>query len=134
LRVGQRFSSGEYLNDRRAHEGVRAEFDPQPFHLDEAAGESTVFQGLVSSGWHTAAISMRLMVGGLPIANGIIGYGGEIEWPKPTRPGHPEERRRDRRDTAFPLETKSGRCIGQHRCDESARRCIADTYGEAPGV
>lgn len=65
-----------------------AEFDPQPFHLDEAAGRTSVFKGLVASGWHTAAVAIRLLAtGGLPIANGVIGFGGEIAWPKPTRPG-----------------------------------------------
>ena len=65
-----------------------AEFDPQPFHLDEAAGRASVFKSLVASGWHTAAVAMRLLTtGGLPIANGLIGFGGEIAWPKPTRPG-----------------------------------------------
>jgi len=63
-------------------------FDPQPFHLDEAAAGASVFKGLAASGWHTAAVAMRLLVdGGLPFANGIIGFGGEIAWPKPTRPG-----------------------------------------------
>jgi acyl dehydratase len=65
-----------------------AEFDPQPFHLDGAAAESSVFHSLAASGWHTAAVAMRLLVtGGLPLAGGIIGLGGEIAWPKPTRPG-----------------------------------------------
>ena len=65
-----------------------AEFDPQPFHLDETAAQASIFKGLAASGWHTAAIAMRLLVtGGLPLANGIIGLGGEITWPRPTRPG-----------------------------------------------
>ena len=65
-----------------------AEFDPQPFHLDEAAAEASVFRGLAASGWHTAAVAMRLLIGGgLPFANGIVGLGREISWPKPTRPG-----------------------------------------------
>ena len=65
-----------------------AEFDPQPFHLDEIAAEDSVFKGLAASGWHTAAVAMRLLVtGGLPFANGIVGMGGEIAWPRPTRPG-----------------------------------------------
>jgi len=64
------------------------EFDPQSFHLDESAAQASLFRGLAASGWHTAAVAMRLLVtGGLPIANGIIGVGGEIVWPKPTRPG-----------------------------------------------
>src|SRR5215831_1194056 len=65
-----------------------ADFDPQPFHLDASAAQSSVFEGLAASGWHTAAIAMRLLVGGgLPLANGIIGLGGDITWPRPTRPG-----------------------------------------------
>jgi acyl dehydratase len=64
------------------------DFDPQPFHLDEEAAKRTLFSGLAASGWHTAAITMRLLVEtGLPLAGGIIGAGGEISWPKPTRPG-----------------------------------------------
>ena len=65
-----------------------AEFDPQPFHLDETAAQMSLFKGLAASGWHTAAVAMRLLVtGGLPFANGIIGLGGELSWPRPTRPG-----------------------------------------------
>jgi acyl dehydratase len=65
-----------------------AEFDPQPFHLDEAAAERSIFHGLAASGWHTAAATMRLMVtGGLPFAGGMVGLGGEISWPRPVRPG-----------------------------------------------
>ena len=65
-----------------------AEFDPQPFHLDEAAAQASIFGGLAASGWHTAAIAMRLLVtGGLPFATGVIGLGGEISWPQPTRAG-----------------------------------------------
>lgn len=88
LQVGQRFTSGTYLIEEAEIKKFAAEFDPQPFHLDQAAAERTLFKGLAASGWHTAAIAMRLLVtGGLPFANGIIGFGGEIEWPKPTRPG-----------------------------------------------
>lgn len=65
-----------------------AEFDPQPFHLDDTAAQASVFKGLAASGWHTAAVAMRLLAtGGLPIANGIVGLGGEIAWPRPTRAG-----------------------------------------------
>jgi acyl dehydratase len=74
--------------DEERIKAFAAEFDPQPFHLDEAAAQATVFHGLCASGWHTAAVAMRLMVtGGLPLGNGIIGLGGELAWPKPTRPG-----------------------------------------------
>jgi len=88
LRVGQRFISGTYLMDADRIKAFAAEFDPQPFHLDEAAAEASVFRGLAASGWHTAAVAMRLMVaGGLPLATGSVGLGGEIAWPRPTRPG-----------------------------------------------
>lgn len=88
LQVGQRFTSSTYLMDESRIKAFAAEFDPQPFHLDEAAARASVFHGLAASGWHTAAVAMRLLVaGGLPFANGIIGAGGEIAWPKPTRPG-----------------------------------------------
>jgi acyl dehydratase len=88
LYVGQRFTSGTYRIDEEQIKAFAAEFDPQPFHLDEAAAQGSVFRGLAASGWHTAAVTMRLLVaGGLPLANGIIGLGGELTWPKPTRPG-----------------------------------------------
>jgi len=65
-----------------------AEFDPQPFHLDPAAAQASVFGGLAASGWHTAAVTMRLLVtGGIPLATGVIGLGGDIAWPRPTRAG-----------------------------------------------
>ncbi|MGA2737426.1 MAG: MaoC family dehydratase [Bryobacteraceae bacterium] len=88
LHVGQRFTSGSYRIDERHIKAFAAEFDPQPFHLDAAAGQASIFGGLAASGWHTAAITMRLMVaGGVPFAAGIIGVGGEIAWPRPTRAG-----------------------------------------------
>ena len=87
LRVGQRFTSGTHALDEDQIRAFAQQFDPQPFHLDAEAAKKTLFEGLVASGWHTAAISMRLQVeGGLPIAGGLIGAGGEIAWPKPTRP------------------------------------------------
>jgi acyl dehydratase len=88
LAVGQRFTSGEYRVEEHRLKSFAEEFDPQPFHLDAAAARTTIFQGLAASGWHTAAITMRLMVtAGLPLAAGIIGLGGEIAWPRPTRAG-----------------------------------------------
>jgi acyl dehydratase len=88
LQVGQRFTSGTYLMDEGRIKAFAAEFDPQPFHLDAAAAQASVFRGLSASGWHTAGVAMRLLVtGGLPFANGIIGASGEIAWPRPTRPG-----------------------------------------------
>ena len=88
LDVGQRFTSGSYVMEAAGIKEFAAEFDPQPFHLEEAAAEVSIFKGLAASGWHTAAVAMRLLVnGGLPFANGIVGLGGEFAWPKPTRPG-----------------------------------------------
>src|SRR6266850_7006504 len=88
LAVGQKFASPTLPIDADAITAFAAEFDPQPFHLDDAAARHTMFAGLAASGWHTAAITMRLLVdGGAPIAGGVVGAGGEIAWPKPTRPG-----------------------------------------------
>jgi acyl dehydratase len=87
LQVGQRFSTAAHALDESQIIAFASQFDPQPFHLDAAAARHTVFEGLVASGWHTAAITMRLLVaGGLPIAGGLVGRAGEISWPKPTRP------------------------------------------------
>jgi len=88
LRVGQRFSSGAHTIDAAQIMAFAAQFDPQPFHLDGEAAKATLFGGLAASGWHTAAITMKLLVeSGLPLSGGVIGSGGEISWPKPTRPG-----------------------------------------------
>ncbi len=88
LRVGQRFVSGTHRVDEGQIKAFASQFDPQPFHLDDAAAKGTLFGGLVASGWHTAAITMRLLVtGGLPLAGGTVGAGAEITWPKPVRPG-----------------------------------------------
>jgi acyl dehydratase len=87
LHVRQRFISGTHLIDEEQIKTFAKQFDPQPFHLDAKAAKDTLFEGLVASGWHTAAISMRLLVESMPTAGGIVGAGGEIAWPKPTRPG-----------------------------------------------
>jgi acyl dehydratase len=86
--VGQRFTSGSKLVTEEEVIRFAREYDPQPFHTDPEAAKTTFFQGLAASGWHTMAMSMRLMVdGGLPLAGGIVGAGGELSWPMPTRPG-----------------------------------------------
>jgi len=88
LHVGQRFVSGTHLIDAEQIQAFAKQFDPQPFHLDAEAAKKTFFEGLVASGWHTASISMRLLTeSGMNLAGGLIGAGGEISWPKPTRPG-----------------------------------------------
>jgi acyl dehydratase len=88
LQIGQRFTSAAHMLDEAQIVAFASQFDPQPFHTDPEAAKGSFFEGLVASGWHTAAITMRLMVeSGLPIAGGLIGGGGEIAWPRPTRPG-----------------------------------------------
>ncbi|WP_457094550.1 MaoC family dehydratase [Microvirga sp. P5_D2] len=88
LHVGQTFSSTSHRLDADQIKRFAEEFDPQPFHLDEDAAARSLFAGLAASGWHTAALTMRMLVtGGAPIAGGLVGAGGEIAWPKPTRPG-----------------------------------------------
>ena len=86
--VGQRFTSASHTVDADQIKDFASRFDPQPFHLDEAAAQASFFQGLAASGWHTAAITMSLLVkSGMPIAGGLIGAGGEITWPRPVRAG-----------------------------------------------
>lgn len=88
LQVGQRFVSGQHQLDEAQIIAFAKEFDPQTFHTDPVAAKDSFFQELVASGWHTAAVTMRLIVGGgMPIAGGSIGAGAEISWPRPTRPG-----------------------------------------------
>lgn len=88
LSVGQRFTSPPHRVTADEITTYAAQFDPQPFHLDEEAAKDTFFQGLAASGWHTAGITMRLLVdGGLPLKGGVIGGGGELIWSKPVRPG-----------------------------------------------
>jgi acyl dehydratase len=84
---GMRFESASHALDEAQILAFAGAFDPQPFHLDDAAAKGTIFGGLAASGWHTAAITMKLLVASVPLADGIIGGGGEIVWPKPTRPG-----------------------------------------------
>jgi acyl dehydratase len=86
--VGQRFTSATRGLTADDIKTFAADFDPQRFHTDDAAAEESFFGGLAASGWHTAAITMSLLVrSGMPIAGGLIGAGGEIEWPRPVRPG-----------------------------------------------
>jgi len=89
ISVGQRFvGEGSITVSAEEIKAFAAQFDPQPFHLDEDAAQDSFFGGLAASGWHTAALTMRLLVdGGAPIGSGVIGAGGELTWPRPTRPG-----------------------------------------------
>ena len=87
--VGQTFRFGRLQIDKERIKTFGAEFDPQPFHLDEEAARDTIFCGLAASGWHTAAVTMRLLVeSDLKPAGGIVGAGfDELHWPRPVRPG-----------------------------------------------
>jgi acyl dehydratase len=89
LAVGQTYRTSSVTVDEARLKAFAAEFDPQPFHLDAAAAGSSLFGGLVASGWHTAALTMRLMVeGDFKVAGGLIGVGvDQIRWPKPVFPG-----------------------------------------------
>ena len=86
---GQKFGSGQLSVEATRIKSFAAEFDPQPFHLDEVTARETFFKGLAASGWHTAAMTMRLLVDSeLKPAGGIIGAGfDEMRWPRPVRPG-----------------------------------------------
>ena len=88
LAPGQRTITASHALDAAQIKEFAAAFDPQPFHLDEAAAADTLFGGLAASGWHTAALTMRLLVtSGPALAGGFLGAGGEVSWPRPTRPG-----------------------------------------------
>lgn len=111
LSVGQRFTSGTHQLDSDHIKRFAAEYDPQPFHLDESAAADTFFRGLAASGWQVMAVTMRLLVqGGLPVANGIIGAGAELAWPKPTRPGDTLQATSEITDIR-PSKSKPGRAI-----------------------
>jgi acyl dehydratase len=86
---GETFGSGRVRVDPARIKSFAAEFDPQPFHLSEDTARDTFFKGLAASGWHTAAMTMRLLVDGeLKPAGGVIGAGfDEMRWPRPVRPG-----------------------------------------------
>ena len=89
LKPGMRFKSGEVTVSREDIKRFASEFDPQPFHLDEAAADNTVFKGLAASGWHTAAIAMNLAVQARPFGpHPLLGAGvDDLRWMQPVRPG-----------------------------------------------
>jgi acyl dehydratase len=122
IAVGRRFTTGSHAIDETQIKAFAEQFDPQPFHVDAEAAKATFFKGLVASGWHTAAITMRLLVkSGIPLAGGIIGAGGSVKWPNPTRPGDvltvhgevtevkPSRSRPDRGTVAISAETRNQR-------------------------
>jgi acyl dehydratase len=89
LKIGMRFRTGETTVSKEDIKRFASEFDPQPFHLDEAAAENTMLKGLAASGWHTAAIVMKLVVEARPFGpHPLLGMGvDDLRWMKPVRPG-----------------------------------------------
>ena len=89
LQVGMRFSTGEKLVTHDDIVRFAREFDPQPFHLDDDAARHTVLQGIAASGWHTAALAMRLILEIKPFGpHPVFGLGvDELRWLAPVRPG-----------------------------------------------
>ncbi len=87
LHVGQRFTSEPHLLDAEQIHKFASEFDPQPFHLSDEGAAGSLFDTLAASGWHTAALTMRMLAESVPLADGLIGVELRLAWPKPTRPG-----------------------------------------------
>jgi acyl dehydratase len=120
LSVGDTFVTGERTVTAEEIVAFASEYDPQVFHLDAEAAKDTFFGGLAASGWHTAAITMSLLVtSGIPLADGLIGGGGALSWPTATRPGDtlhvesviesivPSRSRPDRGNVSLRSETKT---------------------------
>ncbi|GEO84773.1 MULTISPECIES: MaoC family dehydratase [Alphaproteobacteria] len=87
IEVGQTFESSSHVLTIEEIKEFAGRYDPQFFHLDEELAVESLFGGLAASGWHTAATTMRLLVQSVPFARGLVGAGGEISWPRATRPG-----------------------------------------------
>ena len=122
LTVGDRFQSEGHELDAEQIKAFAVLFDPQPFHTDEEAAKTTFFGGLAASGWHTAAITMRLLVqSGIPLANGIIGSGGTLNWPQPTRPGDVLRVESEVMEIT-PSRSKPDRGMVQMRCETRNQR------------
>jgi acyl dehydratase len=88
LSVGQKFASSSYEMTAEEIKKFAAQFDPQPFHMDEAQASQSIFKGLTASGWHTMSVCMRLIVESVTLECGLIGLGGTLSWLKPVRPGN----------------------------------------------
>lgn len=85
---GRVFEAGPLTIDAEAIKAFARQYDPQPFHTDEAAADATFFKGLAASGWHTAALSMKLFVEAVRVQGGLVGAGvDDLRWPQPVRPG-----------------------------------------------
>lgn len=122
LRIGQKFISSEHVLDAAQIIEYARQFDPQVFHTDPEKARDTFFQGLAASGWHTASITMKLVVESLPMLAGVIGAGvEELSWPQPTRPDdvlHVESEILE----IIPSRSKPGRAIVRIRCETKNQR------------
>lgn len=87
LAPGQRFAGGPLTLDAESLHNFASQFDPQPFHLDEKAAASSIFGRIVASGWHTASLTMRMLVASVPFAGGTVGTRIEVRWPAPVHAG-----------------------------------------------
>jgi acyl dehydratase len=119
--VGDTFTSAGQVITAEQIKAFAREFDPQPFHLDEHAARDTLFAGLAASGWHTAALTMRLLVDSLPLGNGLIGAGSDLRWPTPTRPGDELHVRSEVLEVK-PSQSKPDRGIVVVQCDTLNQR------------
>ena len=116
LAIGQVFESSSVMVTAEDIMRFAGEFDPQPFHTDPEAAKGLFFGGLVASGWHTAALTMRLLAGSLPLAGGLIGAGiDELRWPRPTYPGD-VLRVRSEVIELRPSKSRPDRGMGKARC------------------
>ena len=122
LKSGQKFSSSTVQLTADAIKAFARDFDPQEFHLDEAAAEASLFKGLSASGWHTAAITMRLLVTSGPrLAWGFVGLGSEVSWPRPARVGDTLQLRGEILDVR-PSRSKPDRGIISVHCETVNQR------------
>ena len=87
LKIGQSFLSDKTEMKKENMIEFAKEFDPQPFHVDEEAGKDSFFRTLAASGWHSAGVTMNLMINSFPIEHGIVGSNIELKWTKPVVPG-----------------------------------------------
>jgi len=122
LQPGMSFSSAPVQVSAADIKAFATQFDPQPFHLDEAAGAASFFKGFAASGWHTAALGMRMMVeSGPKLAAGYIGAGGEIAWKKPVYAGD-TLRLRGEIIELKPSRSRTDRGIAVVRCETFNQR------------
>ena len=111
LSPGMRFTAGPVALSEAEVIAFASEFDPQSFHTDPEAAKTTFFRSHVASGWHTAAVTMRMLANGaMPFAGGSIGLGAELSWPRPVRPGDSLSVELEVLDIT-PSSTKPGRAI-----------------------